>query len=204
MGDVNIGDQTRHRQLEKRLAEVCESQANLKSVNVDDYDFWLANLTTPIPTAVNQNQHSYRTWNSSSFTKDFFFLNFCNFQKTSSIIYFQFYILEWETQALVLANYWSFWNMKGFLIFGQFLVILIGLSVYAPLYRVRRNPEKRFLIPGLQTIRKSDEIGAIERIKYEIAHFNELFYFLVIAVRIILAKGMVFNFLWRSQFEVVT
>ena len=39
MGDVNIGDQTRHRQLEKRLAEVCESQANLKSVNVDDYDF---------------------------------------------------------------------------------------------------------------------------------------------------------------------
>lgn len=81
--------------------------------------------------------------------------------------------------------------MKGFLIFGQFLVILIGLSVYAPLYRVRRNPENRFLIPGLQTIRKSDEIGAIERIKYEIAHFNELFYFLVIAVRIILAKGMV-------------
>jgi len=78
--------------------------------------------------------------------------------------------------------------MKGFLIFGQFLVILIGLSVYVPLYRVRRNPEKRFLIPGLQTIRKSDEIGAIERIKYEIAHFNELFYFLVIAVRIILAK----------------
>ena len=39
IGDVNIGDQTRHRQLEKRLAEVCESQANLKSVNVDDYDF---------------------------------------------------------------------------------------------------------------------------------------------------------------------
>ena len=88
--------------------------------------------------------------------------------------------------------------MKGFLIFGQFLVILIGLSVYVPLYRVRRNPEKRFLIPGLQTIRKSDEIGAIERIKYEIAHFNELFYFLVIAVRIILAKGMVFNILLQK------
>ena len=141
----------------------------------------------------NQNQHSYRTWNSSSFTKDFFFLNFCNFPKTSSIIYFQFYFLEWKTQAIVLVNYWSFWNMKGFLIFGQFLVILIGLSVYAPLYRVRRNPENRFLIPGLETIRKSDEIGAVERIKYEIAHFNELFYFLVIVIRIILAKGMVFR-----------
>ena len=85
--------------------------------------------------------------------------------------------------------------MKGFFIFGQFLVILIGLSVYAPLYRVRRNPEKRFLIPGVQTITKSNEIGAIERITYEISHFNELFYFLVIAVRIILAKGMVFTFL---------
>ena len=84
--------------------------------------------------------------------------------------------------------------MKGFFIFGQFLVILIGLSVYAPLYRVRRNPEKRFLIPGVQTITKSNEIGAIERITYEISHFNELFYFLVIAVRIILAKGMVFTF----------
>ena len=72
-------------------------------------------------------------------------------------------------------------------------MVLIGLSVYAPLYRVRRNPENRFLIPGLETIRKSDEIGAVERIKYEIAHFNELFYFLVIVIRIILAKGMVFR-----------
>ena len=104
------------------------------------------------------------------FTKDFFFLNFCNFPKTSSIMYFLFYFLEWETQALVLVNYWSFWNMKGFFIFGQFLVILIGLSVYAPLYRVRRNPEKRFLIPGVQTITKSNEIGAIERITYKISH----------------------------------
>ena len=81
--------------------------------------------------------------------------------------------------------------MKGFLIFGQFLVILIGLSVYVPLYRVRRSPEKHFFIPGIQTIRKSDEVGAIERIKYEITHFYELFYLAVISVRIILAKGMV-------------
>ena len=82
--------------------------------------------------------------------------------------------------------------MKGLLIFGQFLTILIGLSVYVPLYRVKRSPEKQLFIPGIQTIRKSDEVGAIERIKYEITHFYELFYFIVIAVRIILAKGTVF------------
>ena len=39
MGDINIGDQTRHRQLESRLTEVCSNLKNLKSVNVDDYDF---------------------------------------------------------------------------------------------------------------------------------------------------------------------
>merc|ERR1719192_144408 len=78
--------------------------------------------------------------------------------------------------------------MKGFFIFGQFLAIFIGLSVYAPLCRARRNPEKQFLIPGIHTIRKSEEIGSIERIKYEITHFYELFYVTVIIVRLILTK----------------
>ena len=34
-----------------------------------------------------------------------------------------------------------------------FLTILIGLSVYVPLYRVKRSPEKQLFIPGIQTIR---------------------------------------------------
>ena len=38
MGEINIGDQTRHRQLEARLNEVCSNQIK-KSVNLDDYDF---------------------------------------------------------------------------------------------------------------------------------------------------------------------
>ena len=39
MGDIDIGSQTRHRQLEERLTEVCRSQANSKPINVDDCDF---------------------------------------------------------------------------------------------------------------------------------------------------------------------
>ena len=36
---MNIGDQTRHRQLAQRLTEICENKNKFKSASVDDYDF---------------------------------------------------------------------------------------------------------------------------------------------------------------------
>ena len=39
LGELGIGDQTRHRQLETRLSEVCLTKTIAREKSVDDYDF---------------------------------------------------------------------------------------------------------------------------------------------------------------------